>query len=166
MANSTTKTLVHNNGAGKCSLPSRATIELAFKNLQNGVNNSALFAALSAQLLQPLPLRTVQRFPSQPKMRRSLPPSTVRAFSDTYVKFDTESSVLMMKQEDMWRPSKGPTGAATLSTIYGIGRFITRHLDHVCEHLSWEEEFGFLVPKMENFAVGGIGKAKNWRLLI
>jgi len=161
MANSTTKTLVHNNGAGKRSLPSHATIELTFKNLQNSVNNSALFAALSAQLLRPLPLRTVQHFPSQPKMRQSLPPSTVRTFSDTYVKFNTESSVLMVKQEDMWGPSIRPTSTATLSTIYGISRFITRHLGHVCEHLSWEQEFGFLVPKMEDFAVGGIGKAKT-----
>ncbi|KAK5658187.1 hypothetical protein OQA88_2160 [Cercophora sp. LCS_1] len=132
-----------NRDEGSYILPAHKSIRLAFDNMEKGVSNSTLFSDLSHALFRPVPS------------------VTLRAFTETSFKFDMSCSVLMMKQEDAWMPLMGKTGAATIGTMYGLGRFISQNLDRICGHLAWPEEYKFLIPSMEDFPVEVADESKD-----
>ncbi|KAK0620903.1 hypothetical protein B0T14DRAFT_604405 [Immersiella caudata] len=71
-------------------------------------------------------------------------------WSYTFFQLDRSYRWGLMKQEDPWR------------ALYGICHTMT-HTDRICRHLTWAQEYHYLVPQIDKFAPSQYRAPQPWR---
>ncbi|KAK0641978.1 hypothetical protein B0T16DRAFT_461999 [Cercophora newfieldiana] len=84
-------------------------------------------------------------------VQRPFNTTSTRGRSNTTFHFEKHYEWVLMKQQNMWFPDLTlDNNTVTLKTLYEIGHTIS-NADRICRHLSWAQEYHYLVPQMRNF---------------